>query len=293
MCKMQRPNHPYQECPKMKCYNCNGYGHNKWNCEKLICFKCQRKGHYSFECHKFNPVQQNMLITAHPGRTPEKLPTYSHPSRVPICSKEPAQIPPARPGTVDDAVDAIGEFMENYSSNLVELQERLDSLERREIDNKTTLQLTIVDADNERKRKIDVARMEYKKVKAAVEEEREDLMRRMKDGQAWETIKANFKMACRETVDKRKEEEEEREAEILEPFDEEILAEAEEQERNQDQDQEVIEDSDIVEDPEVTNTDADTNVELNIEIDQETEDLVNSESTSHSVWSRLSGYFRR
>ena len=78
-----------------------------------------------------------------------------------------------------------------------------------------------------------------------------------------------------------------------EPFDEEILAEAEEQERNQDQDQEVIEDSDIVEDPEVTNTDADTNVELNIEIDQETEDLVNSESTSHSVWSRLSGYFRR
>ena len=62
------------------------------------------------------------------------------------------------------------------------------------------------------------------------------------------------------------------------------------------QDQEVIEDSDIMEDPEVTNTNTDatdTNIELNIEIDQETEDLVNSESTSHSVWSRLSGYFRR
>ena len=60
-----------------------------------------------------------------------------------------------------------------------------------------------------------------------------------------------------------------------------------------------------MEDPEVTNTNTDatdtntitdatdTNIELNIEIDQETEDLVNSESTSHSVWSRLSGYFRR
>ena len=51
-----------------------------------------------------------------------------------------------------------------------------------------------------------------------------------------------------------------------------------------------------MEDPEVinTNTDAtDTNIELNIEIDQETEDLVNSKSISHSVWSRLSGYFRR
>ena len=51
-----------------------------------------------------------------------------------------------------------------------------------------------------------------------------------------------------------------------------------------------------MEDPEVINTNTDTtdtNIELNIEIDQETEDFVNSKSISHSVWSRLSGYFRR
>ena len=46
-------------------------------------------------------------------------------------------------------------------------------------------------------------------------------------------------------------------------------------------------------DPQVinTNTDTDTNTELNVEIDQEMGDMANSESVSHSVWSRLSGYF--
>ena len=73
---------------------------------------------------------------------------------------------------MDDAVDAIGEFMEDYSANLVELQEKFDSLERREINNKTSLQLTTVDADNEQKSKIEVARTQYKKVKAKVEEAR-------------------------------------------------------------------------------------------------------------------------
>ena len=81
-------------------------------------------------------------------------------------------ISPTRLGTVDDAVDAIGEFMEDYSANLVELQEKFDSLERREINNKTSLQLTTVDADNEQKSKIEVARTQYKKVKAKVEEAR-------------------------------------------------------------------------------------------------------------------------
>ena len=56
-----------------------------------------------------------------------------------------------------------------------------------------------------------MARTEYKKVKAAVEEERENLLKRMRDRQPMETIKANFKMACRETVNRRKEGEEERE----------------------------------------------------------------------------------
>ena len=110
---------------------------------------------------------------------------------------------------MDDAVDAIGEFMEDYSANLEVQKERLDSLERREIDNKTSLQLTIIDADNERKRKTDVARTEYMKVKAEVEE-RIDLLKRMRDGQAWKTIKANFKIACKEMVHRTKEEEEER-----------------------------------------------------------------------------------
>ena len=106
-------------------------------------------------------------------------------------------------------MDAIAEFIEDYSANLEELQGRLDSLERRDIDNKTT----IVDADNGRKRKLDVARSEYKKVKAEAEE-RIDLLMGMRDEQAWETIKPNFKMACKETVDMRKEAEEEREAEL-------------------------------------------------------------------------------
>ena len=43
-----------------------------------------------------------------------------------------------------------------------------------------------------------------------MEEERIDLLKRMRDGQAWETFKAKFQMACKETVDRRKEEEEER-----------------------------------------------------------------------------------
>ena len=32
---------------------------------------------------------------------------------------------------------------------------------------------------------------------------------------------------------------------------------------------------------------SDTYTELNVEVDQETEDIVNSESVTHSVWSRL------
>ena len=62
----------------MKCLNCNGFGHNKWNRGKIVCFKCQKLGHYSFE---FDMFHQDILITAHPGRTPEKIPTYSHLSR--------------------------------------------------------------------------------------------------------------------------------------------------------------------------------------------------------------------
>ena len=46
------------------------------------------------------------------------------------------------------------------------------------------------------KRKIDEERSEYKKFQAEVEEERMDLLKRMRDWQAWETIKANLKMAC-------------------------------------------------------------------------------------------------
>ena len=56
-------------------------------------------------------------------------------------------------------------------------------------------------------------------------EERIVLLKRMRDGHAWETIKANFHMACKETVGRRKEAEEERGADLLQPFDEEILAE--------------------------------------------------------------------
>ena len=115
---------------------------------------------------------------------------------------------------MDDAVDAIGEFMEDHSNNLTELQKRLDSLERREIDNKISLQLTIVNADSRRKKNIAVARSGYKKVKAEVEE-RIDLSKRMRDGQAWETIKLNFKIACNKTLDGRKEADEEREANLL------------------------------------------------------------------------------
>ena len=85
--------------------------------------------------------------------------------------------------------------MEDYSADLEQIQERLYSLERKEIDNKTTLQVTIIDADNKMKRKIDEERSEYKKFQAEVEEERMDLLKRMRDGQAWETIKARRKEA--------------------------------------------------------------------------------------------------
>ena len=62
---------------------------------------------------------------------------YFHPSRVHICSSEPAPIPPNWPGSFDDVADAIGEFMEDYSAYLEELQ-RLDLPERKDIDNKTS-----------------------------------------------------------------------------------------------------------------------------------------------------------
>ena len=59
-----------------------------------------------------------------------------------------------------------------------------------------------------------MARSEYKIVKAEVEE-RIDLLKRMTDGQAWETIKLNLKIACNKTVGGRKEADEEREANLL------------------------------------------------------------------------------
>ena len=99
--KMQHPNHPYQECPRTKCFNCDCYGHNNWNFNKLVWVKCQKPGHYSFECDNFHP---KLLIMAHPARTLETFPTYSHPSRVPICSSEPAPLPPTRPGSVNNVV---------------------------------------------------------------------------------------------------------------------------------------------------------------------------------------------
>ena len=149
-------------------------------------------GLYAWPKHKLRPCSLTTFVSVvicqkrdcfHEvdKQKPEKLPTYSHPSRVPIHSSELAPIPPTRLSTVDNAVIAI------------------------KIDNKTTLQVTIVDADIEMKRKIDEERSEYKKFKAEVEEERMDLLKRMRDRQAWETIKANLKMACKYRVDRRKE----------------------------------------------------------------------------------------
>ena len=116
-----------------------------------------------------------------------------------------------------------------------------------------------------------------------------DLLKRMRDGQAWETIKA-----------RRKEAEQERETDLLEPLDEEIQGEVKQKEAAEPDDEEVIADSNIMEDPAqaeviITGTlelNIDTNTEFNIKVDQETEELVNSESVTHSLWPRLSGYFR-
>ena len=85
-------------------------------------------------------------------------------------------------------------------------------------------------------------------MKAEVEEGIE-LLKRMTDGQAWETIKANFHMACKETVGRRKEAEEERGADLLQPFDEEILAEVKQQEGANPNDEQAIDDSNIMGDP--------------------------------------------
>ena len=57
-----------------------------------------------------------------------------------------------------------------------------------------------------------------------------DLLKRLRDWQAWETTKANLKMACKETVDSWKEAEEKREADLLEPFDKEFIEEVKHQE---------------------------------------------------------------
>ena len=62
----------------------------------------------------------------------------------------------------------------------------------------------------------------------------------MRDGQAWETIKAYFHMAGKETVGRRKEAEDEREAILLEPFNEEILAEVQQQEAVKPNDEQAI-----------------------------------------------------
>ena len=85
------------------------------------------------------------------------------------------------------------------------------------------------------------------------------------------------------------------------PFDEEILAEVNQKEAAEPDDEEVIDDSDIMEDPAQTEViitgtselNIDTNTQFSIKVDQETEDLVNSESVTHTFWSRLSGYSRR
>ena len=74
------------------------------------------------------------------------------------------------------------------------------------------------------------------------------------------------------------------------PFDEEILAEVNQKEAAEPDDEEVIDDSDIMEDPAQTEViitgtselNIDTNTQFNIKVDQETEDLVNSESVTHT-----------
>ena len=84
-------------------------------------------------------------------------------------------------------------------------------------------------------------------------------------------------------VDRRKEAEQEREANLLKPLDEEILAEVNQKEAAEPDDEEVIDDSGIMEDPAqaeviITGTlelNIDTNTEFNINEDQETEDYVN------------------
>ena len=74
------------------------------------------------------------------------------------------------------------------------------------------------------------------------------------------------------------------------PFDEEILAEVNQKEAAEPDDEEVIDDSDIMEDPAQTEViitgtselNIDTNTQFSIKVDQETEDLVNSESVTHT-----------
>ena len=69
----------------------------------------------------------------------------------------------------------------------------------------------------------------------------------MTDGQAWQTIKPNLKMACNKTVDGSKETEEERERTIY--FGEEILAEVHQQKVAEPDIQEAIDYSGIMEEP--------------------------------------------
>ena len=52
MCRKTKPDHPYQRCPKMKCFNaeCGRYGHNKYECWYVKCFICDESGHRAADC---------------------------------------------------------------------------------------------------------------------------------------------------------------------------------------------------------------------------------------------------
>ena len=82
ICKKFRPNHPYQQCPRMRCHNpeCGRYGHNRFDCKYIKCYACGKPGHRSTVCQASYEERRAHEIARRRGRP--NRPTGAFPIRL-------------------------------------------------------------------------------------------------------------------------------------------------------------------------------------------------------------------